>query len=100
VAKGVTNQPLVIWVWREWYSRPEILALMRQGHTVTNMGQVFRPTLGVYAGSPEPDLIIHPAAGWTVELLEPEKREKDGSLYWPYLDAGLTRARARRKKAK
>ena len=76
--KGITNMPLVIWVWRDWFSRPEPLELMRQGHSVWQ----------IEAGKlPEPDLILHPAAGWTEDLFD-------------YLPAALTRARARRKKAK
>jgi len=84
MAKGVTNQPLVIRVRREWYSRPEILALMRAGHTVKAVDE-------------DSDLDLTRAAGWAVELLEPEKRE-NGELYWPYLDAGIARARARRRR--
>jgi len=80
--KGLTNAPLVIWVAREWFERPEILTRMRQGHRVVNMDVLFNTAALV---SREPDLILHSAAGWTEELFD-------------YLPAALTRARARRKK--
>jgi len=71
--KGITNAPLVIDVEEEWYSRPEILALMRQGHAVRK----------IVTG----DLTLTRSAGWTEDLFD-------------YLPAALTRARARRKKTK
>lgn len=71
MARGVTNQPLTIDVEEEWYTRPEILALMRQGHTIRKISTG--------------DLTLTRSAGWTEDLFE-------------YLSAALTRARARRKK--
>ena len=78
--KGITNAPLVIWVYGLWYSRPELLALMRAGHAVVNMGADNLDT----DVRGEPDLILHPAAGWTEDLFD-------------YLPAALTRARARKR---
>jgi len=85
VAKGVTNQPLVIWVAEQWYSHPEILKLMAAGHRVVNMSGA--PKLGMDgATATPPDLILHPAAHfWTDAMFD-------------YLPAALTAARARRRK--
>ena len=83
MAKGVTNQPLVVWVAEQWYSHPEILKLMAAGHYVVSM----RPRLSRLEGG-EPDLILHPAAySWTDDMFD-------------YLPAALTAARARRRKNK
>jgi hypothetical protein len=81
MAKGVTNQPLAVWVAHQWYARPEILKLMRAGHRVYDMSKI---TCCCGEGPDEPNLIIHPAAGWTEDLFD-------------YLPAALTRARARRR---
>ena len=82
MAKGKTNQPLVIWVAAEYEKRPEIVALANRGHYIVGM-----LALGWRdADIPEPDLILHPAAHqWNDEL-------------WDYLDMALKAARARRKK--
>ena len=76
MARGVTNQPLRIYVAPQWLSHPAVLDLMRAGHNV-----YATPT--VLHGA---DLILHPAAhGWNEHM-------------FPYLPAALTAARARRGK--
>jgi len=87
MAKGVTNQPLVVWVAEQWYSHPEILKLMAAGHDVIRMDEA--PTYTPFRGARiEPDLILHPAAhSWTDDMFD-------------YLPAALTAARARRRKNK
>ena len=78
MAKGVTNQPLVVWVAEQWYSHPEILKLMAAGHRVIRFNDLEK----------SPDLILHPAAhSWTDDMFD-------------YLPAALTAARARRRKNK
>lgn len=82
MARGKTNQPLVIWVYGPWVSRAEIGTLRNQGHFVVDMtGLSWRD-----ADVPEPDLILHPVAHrWDDEL-------------WDYLDIAIKAARARRRK--
>ena len=79
MAKGKTNQPLVIVVAEAWEKHAAIVALREQGHKV----------YGYHEPSPaKPDLILHPAAhGW------------DDSL-WDYLPAAIAAARARKRRAK
>jgi len=80
MSKGLTNQPLVIWVAAEWFSHPEILKLMAAGHRVVKMDQHW------VGPSEPPGLILHPAAHfWTDAMFD-------------YLPAALTAARARRRK--
>ena len=81
MAKGLTSAPLVIWVAAEWFNRPEILALMSDGHRVISMGM---PALLVT----EPDLILHRAAhAWSDE-------------FWDYLPAALKSVRERKRRRK
>lgn len=81
MAKGLTPQPITVWVAEEWRQHDAVLALMRAGHTVLIMQPGFR-----YLG--EPDLIIHPAAhGWH-------------DCMWSYLPAAITAARRRRREKK
>lgn len=78
--KGLTNQPLTIWVAAAWYSHPEILTLMAAGHNVVNMGTALADVTSA------PDLILHPAAhGWNDAM-------------WDYLPAAIVAARARKKR--
>lgn len=71
--KGVTNQPLTIWVAAEWYTHPKILELMSAGHHVKKLEL-------------DGDLILAPQAHFfTNQMLD-------------YLPAALTAARARRRK--
>lgn len=79
--KGITNAPLFVVVADQWYARPEILALMEQGHRVVKYSS--RP-------ADEPDLLLAPFGhAWTEEFF-------DGG----YLPAALTAARARRRRGK
>lgn len=78
MARGITPQPITIWVAERWAQHPKVLELMRAGHMVV----VMKPGLR-YLG--EPELILHPAAHqWCDEL-------------WDYLPAAITAARRRRK---
>lgn len=82
MAKGLTNQPLVVWVAKEFIERPEILELMSQGHTVVNMNHKLQTASKM---TPEPDLILHPAAHYY-----------DDSMA-DYLQDAVKAARARKK---
>jgi len=63
---------LTIWVDARYLSRPEVQALVAQGHKVS-------PVVDA------PDLILHPAAhAWN-------------DMHWPYLEQALVQARKRKK---
>lgn len=77
MAKGRTNQPLVIWVAQEYMVSPPVESLRQQGHTIVEC-----PT------DPRPDLILHPAA------------HQWNDMMWDFLPAALTAARKRKKEGK
>lgn len=81
MAKGRTNQPLVIWVAPEYRDSPPVQSLRQQGHTVADMT---RPE----ECSGRPDLILHPAA------------HQWNDFMWDYLSAALVAARKRKREAK
>lgn len=83
MAKGQTNQPLVIWVAEQWLEHPKIMELREKGHFVRSVSGL--PELDETV-SPAPDLILHPAAWrWSGES-------------WPYLDDAIKEARRERKR--
>ena len=76
MAKGVTNQPLTLWVDESLYDHPKILELMAAGHSVMKL------TL------PRADLILGPHAHYfTDDMID-------------YLPAALAAARARKRAKK
>ncbi len=79
MAKGKTNQPLVIHVAPAYADSPPVQSLVAQGHRIVVMG---------IAGDPQPDLILHPAA------------HQWNDMQWPFLEAALVAARKRKKEAK
>lgn len=80
MAKGRTNQPLVIWVAQEYLDSPPVESLRQQGHTVRGMGSI--------AIDGPADLILHPAAHQWNEMM------------WDFLPAALTAARKRKRETK
>ena len=78
---------LLIHVHSGWYNHPGILALMADGHGVRDMA---------LRNSDAADLIIHPAAGWTEDMLAPDTR-KNGDVYYPYLLAAVQGTKDRQK---
>lgn len=90
---GKPNPVLNVWIAPEWRDHPAVVALRAQGHAVREMSFT-----GIGVGTP--DLILHPAAhGWS-EVMFVEEERKNGTTHRPYVDAALTMARARRRKAK
>ncbi len=79
MAKGRTNQPLVIWVDRQYVEHEKIAALREQGHKVIDIAP---PGPGE-----QPDLILHPAAHFWNDMM------------WDFLPAALTAARKRKREA-
>ena len=77
---------LAVHVYSKWYNSPGILALMADGHAVHNTAKI---------NSECADLIIHPAAGWTEDMLAPDTR-KNGDVYYPYLLAAVQGAKDRK----
>jgi hypothetical protein len=77
MAKGRTNQPLVVWVATEYLNSPPVEALRQQGHTIREFG-------GTVPGM-EPDLILHPAAHQWNEMM------------WDFLPAAIAAARKRKR---
>ena len=55
MARGITNQPLTIWVAEPLYSHPKILELMAAGHRVLKLSL------------PDADLILAPQARFFTE---------------------------------
>lgn len=90
MAKGRTTQPLVIVVAEQWEQHPAIAKLRAAGHHI----------FGYHESSPvEPDLILHPAAhNWSEPMFI--DAEKKGVVTYPFLEAAVTAARARKKGAK
>jgi hypothetical protein len=82
MAKGRTNQPLVIVVWSGWWDHPAIRELRDAGHDV-----------GPYPSHPTPpDWICHPAAGWhDIFFTADDKGNR------PYVQARLKAERARKR---
>lgn len=76
MAKGKTNQPVSIAVPDGWALRPEIHALVEQGHTVTEI-----PMVGI-------DLILAPQAHFFNDMM------------LDYLPAAITAARKRKREGK
>lgn len=84
MAKGKTNQPLRILVDAPWWDHPAVARLREAGHTVNAC--VF-----------EADAILHPAAfGWHAAMFV-EDTKKDGTKYYPYVEAMLAAGRARKR---
>ena len=81
---GRPNPILTIWVAHAWINHPAISALEAQGHRVYDMGTQLSRTFSTNE-SPEPDLILHPAAHWWSNDM------------WDYIPAALVAARKRRK---
>lgn len=77
MAKGRTNQPLVIWVSSLYESSPPVVSLRQQGHNIIVLNE-----------NPPADLILHPAA------------HQWNDMMWDYLPAALTAARKRKKEGK
>ena len=74
VAKGLTNQPLNVWVSDALYSHPKILELMAAGHRVLKLSL------------PDADLILAPQARYfTEDMID-------------YLPATLKSARVEKRK--
>lgn len=82
MAKGKTNQPLVIWVAPEYLTSPPVESLRQQGHRIVECLPPHPET------DPRPDLILHPAA------------HQWNDMMWDFLPAALTAARKRKKEAK
>lgn len=92
MARGKTNQPLLIVVMHAWLSHPTIAALRAAGHTIVAYGDQTLTDL-------KPDLILHPAAhGWSAPMFVTETK-KDGTVYTPYLDVAVTAARKRKRES-
>ena len=75
---------LRICVYSPWYNHPGILALMAEGHRVHSRLL------------DDAELIVHPAAGWTEDMLAPDTR-KNGDGYYPYLLAAVQGTKDRQK---
>ena len=76
MAKGLTNQPLTVWVTEPLYSHPKILELMAAGHRVLKLSL------------PDADLILAPEARFfTEDMID-------------YMPATLKSARERKRKTK
>lgn len=88
MAKGKTNQPLLIGVPKKWMAHPAIVQLRDAGHTIVD------------AGDTPWDLILHPAAHWWGEEMFVEETRTNGEKYTPYLDAAITAGRKRKREAK
>lgn len=84
MAKGRTNQPLVIWVAEAYKASPPVESLRQQGHVI----RVMEIPPGGTAASLEPDLILHPSA------------HQWNDMMWDFLPAALTAARKRKKEGK
>lgn len=85
MAKGRTNQPLVIWVAPAFIPTGPVESLIQQGHRVIPMTQA---TLAQIDDTDKPDLILHPAA------------HQWNDMMWDYLPAALAAARKRKREAK
>lgn len=88
MAKGKTNQPLVIDVAEVYAKHPAIEALRVAGHVV----RVMEVPPGGTAASLEPDWICHPAAGWHEVFFEKNERGE-----YPFVQARLKAERARKR---
>jgi hypothetical protein len=93
MARGKTNQPLLIWVSHQWFDTPHVAKLIEGGHSVYDMEE------GCTEANAPPDLILHPAAHYWDDFMMVEETRKNGTKYQPYLDAAIAAAR-KRKKAK
>jgi hypothetical protein len=103
VAKGKTSAPLRIWVWHSWIDRSEVGALHDQGHLLSAIGSgggLFPISPGADPTTQPPDLILHPAAHQWNEFMFQEEQRKDGTKYYPYLDAAITAGRKRKRETK
>ncbi len=89
MAKGKTNQPVTVEVWPNWIDHPAVKELKAADHVVRMYGSD--------ETGRDPDLILHPAAGWHEALFEQFHR-KDGTPYRPYLDARVKWARANKRR--
>lgn len=76
MAKGRTNQPLVIYVADAYMDSPPVESLRQQGHTVHRLHL------------DPPDLILHPAA------------HKWDDMMWDFLPAAIAAARKRKREVK
>ncbi len=81
MAKGRTNQPLLIWVAPQYRESPPVQALQAQGHRVLSM----IPGVLAEAEGLEPDLILHPAA------------HQWNDMMWDFLPAAIAAARKRKR---
>jgi hypothetical protein len=77
VAKGRTNQPLLILVLEQWAEHPTIVALREQGHDIRTSGQ-----------AADFDLVLLPNA------------HQWNDMMWDFLPAALAAARKRKREAK
>ena len=84
MAKGRTNQPLVIWVAEAYADSPPVQSLKAQGHHV----EVMDPATQTRWFAEVPDLILHPAA------------HQWNDMMWDFLPAALAAARKRKREAK
>ncbi len=91
MAKGRTNQPLLIWVAPAYAGHEKIETLREQGHRVVVMETDETAAtffgIGKLWSVGEPDLILHPAAHFWNDMM------------WDFLPAALTAARKRKREA-
>lgn len=85
MAKGRTNQPLVIDVDWQWRHHPAVAGLEAAGHRVRAYGHTG-------PSDDKPDWIMHPAAGWHEQFFA---QKEDGS--YPFVEARLKAERARKR---
>jgi hypothetical protein len=92
MAKGRTNNAIRILVAPQFLTHPAILSLIGQGHDVEGLDA------GGGLDLHRTDIILHPNANFFDENMLEAQTKKDGSTYYPYVDAAIQKGRANKKR--